>query len=109
MAQLNTFKSVTHQVTSSEATVYTAPAGKTGIILLAQITNPSTTAAESVTARLVRSGSPDTFIVSGYEVPPSDASSILTGKLVLQSGDSITVQGGTSLDLILSVLEATDG
>ena len=109
---LNTFKTFTHQVTGTDTTIYTAPNGYTGIILLAQVTNASTTAGQAITAKHVRDveGTPvETLIASNLEIPPSDVSSVLTGKLVLQSGDYIKIQGGTSLDLVLSVLESLNG
>jgi ABC-type cobalamin transport system ATPase subunit len=40
---LNIFKTVTSEVTSSNTTIYTAPNGYTGIILMAQVTNITTT------------------------------------------------------------------
>jgi len=105
---LNTFKTVTHQVTGTEETVYTTPAGYTGVVLLLQATNASTTAGESITVRHNRSGT-STLLSSNMEVAPSDSLNLLGGKLVLETGDTISVQGGTSLDLVLSVLESLNG
>ena len=107
-SQLNTFKTVTHQVTGTEETVYTTPAGYTGVVLLLQATNANASAGESITARHVRSGV-STLISSNMEIAPSDSLNLLGGKLVLETGDSITVQGGTSLDLVLSILESLNG
>ena len=41
---LNKFQTVTHDITTGDTTVYTAPTGYTGIVLYAHVTNVTTRA-----------------------------------------------------------------
>ena len=123
MAQLplNTFKTKTAILTTSTtATVYTAPIGVTAIILMAQIAN-LTTSTQSVTfvhhrTRPVladaqgngyQAPNTDSYLVKEFGIPANDAGSPLSGKMIIESLDTIraygTVDGG--LQLVLSVLE----
>ena len=77
---LNRFKTYTATLTTSSATIYTAPTGYTGIILYAHITNYAA-AATTVTMSHVRSGT-TTQIIKGASVPVADAYIPLDGKLV---------------------------
>lgn len=122
---LNTFKTKTALLTTSTtATVYTAPIGVTSIVLMAQISNLSTTT-QSVTFSHHRNrpiladaqgngfqaGNTDSFLVKNFAIPKGDAGSVLSGKLILESLDSIRCGGGTStgtLQLVLSVLETAN-
>ena len=87
---LNTFKTTTANVTTIEQTVYTAPAGVTTVILLAQVSNIDNANTVSVSANHIR-GSNVTSIIRGTTIPVKDAATLLTGKLILQTGDSFTV------------------
>jgi hypothetical protein len=123
MAQLplNTFKTKTSILTTSTtSTVYTAPIGVTSIILMAQIAN-LTTSTQSVTfvhhrTRPVladaqgngyQAPNTDSYLVKDFGIPANDAGSPLSGKMIIESLDTIraygTVDGG--LQLVLSVLE----
>ena len=64
---LNRFKTYTKELTTSSATIYTAPTGYTGIILYAHITNYASSAT-TLTMSHVRSRT-TTQIISGAEVP----------------------------------------
>ena len=68
-----------------------------------------TTSAATFTMTHVRS-STATEIVKDASVPPSDAYIPLEGKLVLETSDSIKIQGSanSSLKLILSILETAN-
>ena len=126
MAQLplNTFKTKTAILsTSSTATVYTAPIGVTAIILMAQIAN-LTTGTESVTfvhhrnrpilADAQGNGyqppNTDSYLVKEFGIPANDAGTPLSGKMIIESLDSVraygSVEGG--LQLVLSVLETAN-
>ena len=94
---LNRFKTYTATLTTSSATIYTAPTGYTGIILYAHITNYAA-AATTLTMSHVRS-STTTQIISGSNVPVNDAYIPLDGKLVLETSDYIVAQAGASLGL----------
>jgi len=105
---LNVFKTFTADLTASQQTVYTAPAGVTSIVLLAQVAN-LTTSASKVTA-LHGDGSTDTELIKDFPIAPNDAVSVVTGKLILESGHSIkaTAEGVDQLKITVSVLETLD-
>jgi len=102
---LNRFKTYTATLTTSSATIYTAPTGYTGIILYAHITNYAS-AATTLTMSHVRS-STTTEIIKGANVPINDAFVPMEGKLVLETNDSIQISAGanSTLKCILSILE----
>ena len=105
---LNRFKTFTKELTTVSQTIYTAPTGYTGIILYAHITNYAASGT-TVTMSHVRS-STTTQIINGADVPVNDAYIPLDGKLVLETSDSIKIQGSanSSLKLILSILETAN-
>jgi hypothetical protein len=111
MAQipLNTFKTTTFDVTTSSSTVYTTPAGVTTVVLLAQVANIHATDSVTISANHVRGGNV-TSIIKNTTVPISDAASLLTGKLILQTGDSFTISGSANSkgQLLLSYLETAN-
>jgi hypothetical protein len=106
---LNVFRTYTAAVTTSLSTIYTTPAGYTGIVLLAQVTNITSTAG-TVTVIITRSGS-DTELVKDYDVPGKDAFSPLTGRLVIEPGESlkISANANNTFKIVLSVLETANG
>lgn len=105
---INIFKTVTANVTTSSSTVYTAPLGYTTVILLAQVSNTGNTLV-TVTSNHVRSGVP-TNIITAAPLPTADAISLVSGKLILQTGDSITVaaSANNSAQMLLSILETAN-
>lgn len=123
---LNTFKTKTAVVgtsTGTAATVYTAPVGTTAIILMAQISNVTTasTAVSFIHHRNRRvladaqgngaqAPNVDSFLVKDFEIPPNDAGSVLSGKLIIEELDSIRAIAGNpnSLQLVLSILESAN-
>jgi hypothetical protein len=109
MAQaLNVFKTITANVTTSSTSVYTAPAGYSTVVLLAQVSNIGANAI-TVSSDHVRSGNP-TNIITATPLPTSDAVTLLTGKLILQTGDSINISASAnnSAQLLLSILETAN-
>lgn len=105
---LNVFKTFTAELTTTEDTVYTAPSGVTAIVLMAQVANVSG-AASKVTALHV-DGAVETELVKDFAIGPDDSTSVTTGKLILQAGQSIkaSAQGNEQLKIVLSVLETLD-
>ena len=105
MANLNTFRNVTNVLTTSNTTLYTAPITSTSIILMAQITNITSSPA-SVTF-VLNNISSNTELAFNLSVPPNDAVNVLTGKLVLQNAHSVfaSANTGNALKITLSVLE----
>jgi hypothetical protein len=109
MAQaLNVFKTITANVTTSSTTVYTAPIGYSTVVLLAQVSNIGASAI-TVSSNHIRSGNP-TNIITNTPLPISDAVTLLSGKLILQTGDSINVSASAnnSAQMLLSILETAN-
>jgi len=114
-AAVNNFKTYTKVVGVTTDTVYTAPAGYVGVFLLAQCANISTsTQSISWYHNRVSSGSTvSTEIVKDFYIPANDTVNLLPGKLVLETGDFITISGSASttpakLKFITSVLETSN-
>jgi hypothetical protein len=126
MAQLplNTFKTKTQVLTTvTNSTVYTAPIGVTSIVLMAQIAN-LTTATQTISflhhRRLpvlqdaqgngAQPANVDSYLLKNFGVPPSDAASPLSGKMIIESLDSIRAYASSnnSLQLVLSILETAN-
>lgn len=105
---LNVFKTVTKDVTTSNEVVYTAPADNTGIVLMAQVANITGTAAWVTFSHYDTDTTTETELVKQLDIPGNDATSVITGKLVLEEGNSIKVQGSanTTLKLTMSILES---
>lgn len=105
------------------ATVYTAPIGVTSIVLMAQVSNLTTETQyvnfihhrnKRVLADAQGNGAQDpnidSYLIKDFAVPSGDAGSVLSGKLIIESLDSIrayTNSTGT-LQLVLSILETAN-
>lgn len=108
---LNSFKTIT-QVTPTEMTgIYTAPVGYTGVVLLAQCANISEntqTISISHTRIPRRTGiAITTEMLQDFPISAKDTANLLSGKLVLESGDILKISGsdGTDLKFLASILE----
>jgi hypothetical protein len=126
MAQLplNTFKTKTAVLTTNTtAKVYTAPIGTTAIILMAQVANLSSTTGyvsfshfrnRPILADAQGNGAQPakttSTLVVNYAVPAFDAGSPLSGKMIIESLDSIQAYAGSenTLQIVLSVLETAN-
>ncbi len=106
---LNIFKTVTSVAPTSAVGIYTAPVGYTGVVLLAQAANidSSTYTLSFSHQRIVAGIAVTTEIVKNFAIPGNDTVSLLQGKLVLESGDTLilSANNGTSLKIIASILE----
>ena len=107
---LNVFKSITSVVQTSPVGIYTAPVGYTGVVLLAQVTNIGNYSQDvSLSHRRNVSGVGivTTEMLKSFPISSSDTANLLSGKLVLEAGDSIVLSGsnGTDLKFIGSILE----
>lgn len=102
---LNVFQTVTAVVPSSATEIYTAPVGYTGVILLAQVANIGATS-EDVTL-IHRRSVTDTEILKQLPIAGNDTANLLSGKLVLESGDKLVLSGSnaSNLKFIASILE----
>jgi len=126
MAQLplNTFKTKTAILTTATtATVYTAPIGVTAIVLMAQVANLTTVTQmvnfvhhrnRPVLADAQGNGyqaaNTDSALVKDFAIPVGDAGTPLTGKLIIESLDSVRAYGDNAgaLQLVLSILETAN-
>jgi hypothetical protein len=121
---LNKFKTQTAVLTSNTtASIYTAPIGVTSIILMAQVSNITTqTQYVSFIHSRNKRVPPDargkneqpqgvlTELVKNYAIPPNDAGSMVSGKLIIEAIDSIicySLNSGTC-KITLSVLETAN-
>lgn len=107
---LNTFKTITKEITTQTSTIYSCPVGRTAIVLMAQVSNVSVTSNTSkVTFSHVRQRTA-TQLVQNCPVPPEDARSVLTGRLVLEQGDRIEVSADANnrLKIVISVVESAN-
>ena len=103
---INFFRNVSVQLTTSPDPVYTAPVGFSAIVLMAQISNiTGTTYAATM---LVEDSGNTKSLITGFDIPANDALGVLTGKLVLEAGQSIvaSASANSALDLVLSILES---
>jgi hypothetical protein len=106
-AALNNFRTTLANVTATTANIYTPPAGYSTVVLMAQISNHGN-ATINITANVYRASLGTSFaLVNNLPVPNNDAASVLTGRLILQVGDTfqITSSDNTSGQLVLSYLE----
>jgi hypothetical protein len=76
---------------------------------MAQVSNVSASATGRVTFSHVRQRN-TTELVKNCPVPVEDARSVLTGRLVLEEGDRITVEAdvANTLKIVMSVVESAN-
>ena len=109
---LNIFKTVTANLTTTPTSVYSTPLGYSAVVLLAQFSNIDTGNSVQITANLARSGADvSTVIVQNISIPVDDAINVLTGRLIMNYGDSfeISASANASSQLTLSLLETLVG
>lgn len=122
---LNTFKTKTKILdTNTTSTIYVAPIGVTSIVLMAQAANIDNTNAHTITfshhrrfrvlpdAQGNNAQDPNitTELVKGFEIPPNDSAALITGKMILESQDSIRAFASSTatIKLTLSILETAN-
>jgi len=110
---LNTFKTIRHLVTDAPVGIYTSPIGVASIILYAQAVHVANDdSVKFVTLTHARPLNPTEDVVN-FEiikqgpVIPNDALNLLSGRLVLETGDELKLSGNTSGDVkvVISILE----
>jgi hypothetical protein len=126
MAQLPLNKFLTKTAvltTSSTTTVYTSPIGVTSIVLMAQVSN-LTTETHAVSFEHFRyktvlpdaqgfggqPGNTPSMLVKDFAIPPNDAGTPLSGKLIIEELDSVRAYADTTgtMQLVLSVLQTAN-
>lgn len=103
---LTSFQTVAQDVPGTLTLVYTAPTGYNSIVLLAQAVN--TDPADQTFSMYHRRGGTDTPVVYDYTIPTSEVliASGSSGRLVLEQGDQLLIQGSsTNLQFVASLLE----
>ena len=97
--------------------LYAAPQGVTSIVIMTQVANVdninSTPAnIHDVTMWHYQSKSLQfTNLVQNFQIPPQDSASLISGKLVLETGDQLYVSSTTTnqyLQLITSIIETAN-
>lgn len=106
---LNKFRTIRHDITTTNSGIYTCPAGVAAIVVLSHVTNVSS-GIVTVTASHSRptDNIPDFKLANSVPIPPNDSFAIVSdGRLVLETNDIFKIQAGSnnSLVLVLSVLE----
>lgn len=105
----STFKNARQAVGTSYGTLYTCPALTQAVLLTLQIANVDGTAAADISAKWLDSSAAnaETRIAHTVPVAADTAINILGGKIILEAGDSLTLQASASGDLeaTLAVLE----
>jgi hypothetical protein len=106
---LNTFKTRTAELTTSDVEIYIAPAGFTSIVIMAQISNITATAVSATVSH--RANGINTQLINNFSIPGNDSASAITGKLVLETGQSVRASASAngSAKIILSILETLNG
>jgi len=98
----NTFENYTSaSVGTSPVTTYTVPASTTSVMIGCNLSN---TSAAQITVDVQAAG---IYIVKGAPIPAGSALSVLDGKIILETTDTVVVtsSAATSADVIVSVLE----
>ena len=100
----NTFKNYTSaSVGTSPVTTYTVAGGTTSVTIGLTISN---TATSQIKIDVQAAG---VYIIKDAPIPSGSALSVLDGKVILETTDTVVVTSdtATSADVILSVLEQT--
>ena len=106
---LNVFRTVTANLITTPTLLYTAPINVTSILLSVQVTNVSSNVVGTTFYHTSVAGA-NTYLAQNFQVPYNDAAAIVAGKLVLETGQSISgsaTQNG-SLQIIISLLETAN-
>lgn len=98
----NTFKNYTSSsVGTSPVTTYTVPAATTAVMIGCSLSN---TTASQINVDVQVAG---VYLVKGVPIPAGAGLSVLDGKIILETTDTVVVTANTasSTDVIVSVLE----
>lgn len=98
----NTFKNYTSaSVGTSPVTTYTVPASTTAVMIGCNLSN---TTASQILVDVQVAG---VYLVKGAPIPAGSGLSVLDGKIILETTDTVVVTSDTasSTDVIVSVLE----
>ena len=104
---LNKFRTITHTLTSSSVGIYTCPPGVAALIIYGNVANVGTGTSVTEFTVFYSRDSVDTPIIEDARIPSQDSMAFIDGRLVLETGDILKIQGGTinTMKCIISVLE----
>jgi len=106
---LNVYKTITYVAPTSPVGIYTAPVGYSGVVLLAQAANTDTVSHNISFShkRSVTGVAVTTEILKDFPISGNDTTTLLGGKLVLESGDALVLSAsnGSNIKFIGSILE----
>jgi len=100
----NTFKNYTSaSVGTGATTTYTVPSATTSVMIGCNLANRTTS---QIKVDVQAAGA---YVIKGAPIPSGSALSVLDGKIILETTDTIVVTSDTasSCDVIVSVLEQT--
>jgi len=100
----NTFKNYTSaSVGTGATTTYTVPSSTTAVVIGCNLSNTTTS---QIAVDVQCAG---VYLVKGAPIPANSALSVLDGKVILETTDTVVVTSDTasSADVIVSVLEQT--
>jgi len=100
----NTFKNYTSaSVGTGATTTYTVPSSTTSVMIGCNLANRTTS---QIAVDVQAAG---VYIIKGAPIPANSALSVLDGKIILETTDTVVVTSDTasSCDVIVSVLEQT--
>ena len=100
----NTFKNYTSaSVGTGATTTYTVPSSTTSVMIGCNLANRTTS---QIKVDVQAAG---TYVIKGAPIPSGSALSVLDGKIILETTDTVIVTSDTasSCDVIVSVLEQT--
>ena len=105
---INVFKTVTANVSTVSSEIYTAPSGYTAVVLLAHVSNVGNNTV-NITSNHVRSGV-ETNIITNAPLPANDAMTLMSGKMILQTGDRMNIRASANAaaQIVLSILETAN-
>lgn len=111
-AALNVFKTVTADLTTQDSLLYTAPIRKTSIILMVQASN-ITSNTTTLSFYHASTSNVKVALAKNFKIPPGDSASVIgggTGKLVLESGQSIfaSASANNHIQLVMSILDSAN-
>jgi hypothetical protein len=103
----NTFKNAGVAIGTSATTLYTAPAGTTGIIHAIYISNVDGTNDASVDITVTDTSAGQTYHIMKTVEVPSDSTLVIEKPINLEAGDilKVTASAASDLEAFASVLE----
>lgn len=108
--QFNIFRRVSATLGNFDADLFKTPAGKAGIILTAQAANIGAST-KTVTFSISGSDGTVTELTNDLPIPAYDSRSLIIGKIVMASGDTILAREGSSsgdVKLTIALLETVN-